>query len=90
MNKLKLTKTEKRWVLYDIGNSAFILLVATLLPIYFNSLAKQAGVSESDYLASGAMQALSLPFWWPSSVLCAARWLTGKATKSPFSWALCW
>ena len=51
MNKLKLTKTEKSWVLYDIGNSAFILLVATLLPIYFNSLAKQAGVSESDYLA---------------------------------------
>ena len=48
---MKLTKTEKSWVLYDIGNSAFILLVATLLPIYFNALATSAGVSESDYLA---------------------------------------
>lgn len=51
MNKMKLTKTEKSWVLYDVGNSAFILLVATLLPIYFNALAKQDGISEADYLA---------------------------------------
>ena len=51
MKKLKLTKTEKSWILYDIGNSAFILLVATLLPIYFNELASAAGVSESNYLA---------------------------------------
>lgn len=49
--KFKLTKLEKSWVLYDIGNSAFILLVSTLLPIYFNSLASAAGISESDYLA---------------------------------------
>ena len=39
------------WILYDIGNSAFILLVSTLLPIYFNALASGAGISESDYLA---------------------------------------
>ena len=38
MKKLKLTKTEKSWILYDIGNSAFILLAATLLPIYFEKL----------------------------------------------------
>ena len=49
--KLSLTKLEKGWILYDIGNSAFILLVATLLPIYFNTLAEGAGISESDYLA---------------------------------------
>ena len=49
--KMKLTKLEKSWILYDIGNSAFILLVSTLLPIYFNSLASGAGISESDYLA---------------------------------------
>ena len=49
--KFKLTKLEKSWVLYDIGNSAFILLVSTLLPIYFNALASGAGISESDYLA---------------------------------------
>lgn len=51
MKKLKLTPLERNWILYDIGNSAFILLVATLLPIYFNALASSAGLSESDYLA---------------------------------------
>ena len=49
--KFKLTKLEKSWILYDIGNSAFILLVSTLLPIYFNALAEGAGISESNYLA---------------------------------------
>ena len=49
--KFKLTGLEKSWILYDIGNSAFILLVSTLLPIYFNALAGGAGISESDYLA---------------------------------------
>jgi UMF1 family MFS transporter len=49
--KFKLTKLEKSWILYDIGNSAFILLVSTLLPIYFNALAESAGISESNYLA---------------------------------------
>ena len=49
--KFKLTNLEKHWILYDIGNSAFILLVSTLLPIYFNSLASAANLSESVYLA---------------------------------------
>ena len=49
--KFKLTALEKHWVLYDIGNSAFILLVSTLLPIYFNALASAGGLSESEYLA---------------------------------------
>ncbi len=49
--KLHLTKLEKHWILYDIGNSAFILLVSTLLPIYFNVLAEAGGLNESDYLA---------------------------------------
>ena len=49
--KLKLTPLEKSWVLYDIGNSAFILMVSTLIPIYFNSLAGAAGVHEDLYLS---------------------------------------
>ena len=49
--KLKLTAPEKRWVLYDVANSAFTLLVATIMPIYFNYLAEQAGLSQVDYLA---------------------------------------
>lgn len=47
----KLTKLEKYWILYDIGNSAFILLVATIVPIYFNYLASLAKISEVNYLA---------------------------------------
>lgn len=49
--KFKLTALEKHWILYDVGNSAFILLVSTLIPIYFNSLAKAGGLNESQYLA---------------------------------------
>ena len=49
--KFKLTPLERSWVLYDIGNSAFTLLVSTLLPIYFNALATSAGVNEDLYLS---------------------------------------
>lgn len=51
MEKQKLTNKEKYWVLYDVGNSAFVLLVATIIPIYFNYLTGKAGVSEVDSLA---------------------------------------
>ena len=49
--KFKLTALERNWILYDIGNSAFTLLVSTLIPIYFNSLAGSAGVNEDMYLS---------------------------------------
>ena len=51
MNKLKLTPAERSWVLYDVGNSAFTLLIATIIPIYFNVLAEEAGLSNVQYLA---------------------------------------
>ena len=49
--KFKLTSLEKKWVLYDVGNSAFTMLVSTIMPIYFNYLAGSAGISDVDYLA---------------------------------------
>ena len=49
--KFKLTKNEKSWILYDVGNSAFVLLIATILPIYFNALASDAGLGDAQYLA---------------------------------------
>lgn len=49
--RTKLTKLELFWILYDVGNSAFVMLVATIIPIYFNSLAEAAGISEVNYLA---------------------------------------
>lgn len=30
MGKEKMTKLEKQWVLYDVGNSAFVMLVPPL------------------------------------------------------------
>lgn len=47
---LKLTGTERSWVLYDVGNSAFTLMLSTIIPIYFNSIAGEE-LSSVDYLA---------------------------------------
>ncbi len=49
--KQKLTKLENYWVLYDVGNSAFTLLVSTIIPIYFKNMAQNMGVSASDSTA---------------------------------------
>ncbi len=47
----KLTKLEKFWILYDVGNSAFALLVSTIIPIYFKNMAAAAGISDADSTA---------------------------------------
>ena len=49
--KFRLTSLERAWVLYDVGNSAFVLLAATLIPIFFNALAEAGGLSSVEYLA---------------------------------------
>ena len=49
--KFRLTSLERAWILYDVGNSAFVLLVATLIPIFFNALAEEGGLSSVEYLA---------------------------------------
>ncbi|HIT52180.1 MAG TPA: MFS transporter [Candidatus Aveggerthella excrementigallinarum] len=36
----KLTKQEKSWIAYDVGNSAFVMLSTALIPVYFASLAE--------------------------------------------------
>ena len=46
-----MTKEERNWVLYDVGNSAFTLLVSTIMPIYFNYLAESAGLTDVEYMA---------------------------------------
>lgn len=37
--KMKMTKQEKAWVLYDVGNSAYTMLACSLIPIWFKALA---------------------------------------------------
>lgn len=49
--KFRLTSLERNWILYDVGNSAFVLMVATLIPIFFNALAESGGLSSVEYLA---------------------------------------
>lgn len=51
MEKFKLTRNERNWILYDVGNSAFTLIVSTIVPIYFNYLAEKANITSVDYLA---------------------------------------
>lgn len=44
----KDTPLEWKWMLYDVGNSAFTLLASVILPIYFSALAGQSGVDATD------------------------------------------
>ena len=34
-----MTGKERDWILYDVGNSAFVMLTATVIPIYFKNVA---------------------------------------------------
>lgn len=58
--KMRLTPTEIKWVFYDIGNSAFILLATTLIPIFFKTLTEAEGVDNHTYLV-----------WWGYSISIA-------------------
>ncbi|MBP3460418.1 MAG: MFS transporter [Lachnospiraceae bacterium] len=45
MEKTKLTKHEISWILYDVANSAFTMILTATIPIYFRSLADAANVA---------------------------------------------
>ena len=45
MEKQKMTKIEKSWILYDVASSAFSMILTATIPIYFRSLATANGVS---------------------------------------------
>ncbi len=49
--RTRLTRTEISWILYDVANSAFIMLVSTTIPIYFATLVAEAGMDTTT--ASG-------------------------------------
>lgn len=58
--KSKLTKTERAWVLYDVGNSAFTMLITSLVPIWFKELAVQSGAMSMDEATGTWALAISL------------------------------
>lgn len=43
MTKQKMTRAEKSWILYDVGNSALMMLATSVIPIYFASLNPSGG-----------------------------------------------
>lgn len=45
MEDKKITKQERSWILYDVANSAFIMIVTATIPVYFANLTKEAGIS---------------------------------------------
>lgn len=47
----KMTKLEKNWILYDVGNSAFVMLASTIIPIYYKNIAAVSGISAADSTA---------------------------------------
>lgn len=51
MNDSRLNKKERAWVLYDVANSAFVLILTALLPIYYGSVARAQGMTEAQITA---------------------------------------
>ena len=51
---MKLTKQEKSWVMYDIANSAYVLILSATIPVYFRSIAELGGMSSADATSSFA------------------------------------
>lgn len=42
-----VTKQEANWILYDVANSAYILAITVILPIYFLSVAAKTNITSS-------------------------------------------
>lgn len=84
---MKLTALERSWILYDIGNSAFILLVSTLIPIYFNALAAADNLDENLYLSywgyAGSLATILVAIIGP---ICGAL---ADRNKKKFLFSLC-
>ena len=57
---MKLTKLERNWVMYDVGNSALVLFNTSVVPIYFNAINTGASASELVVAWSNAQTAASL------------------------------
>jgi UMF1 family MFS transporter len=60
MARTKFTKAEISWILYDVGNSALVLLATSVIPIYFNFLAaKDPAVEEVAVGAWGLAETIA-------------------------------
>lgn len=55
-----MTRAERHWILYDVANSAFVLLATTVIPIYFASLAPGSAVVAWGYAETVASLVVAL------------------------------
>ncbi len=66
---MKLTKEEKSWILYDVANSAFVLIiVTTVMPIFFKDIASKGvadAVSTGNWAFANSLASLLLAFMAP-------------------------
>lgn len=64
-----IINVKNSWVLYDVANSAYILFVLSIIPIYFHQIAQEGGLSESEYLtfwsASVSIVTFAMLFFGP-------------------------
>ena len=49
---MKFTKMERNWVMYDVGNSALVLLNTSIVPLYFNAI--NTGASSAELVTAWA------------------------------------
>lgn len=63
-NGIKTSREEKSWILYDVGNSAFVLIIITsIMPIFFKEVASQGVdtvVSTSNWAFANSIASLLL------------------------------
>ena len=58
---MKYTKPEKSWIMYDVANSAFSMIISTTIPIYFSMLATKGGIDANVVSSSwGTATAISV------------------------------
>ena len=60
MGKFTYTKLERNWVMYDVGNSALVLLNTSVVPIYFNGINTGASAAELVTMWANAQTVASL------------------------------
>ncbi|MBY4797617.1 MFS transporter [Collinsella sp. AGMB00827] len=49
---MRYTRLERNWVMYDVGNSALVLLSTSVVPIYFNAI--NTGASSAELVTAWA------------------------------------
>lgn len=60
MVRHRMTKQERSWILYDVGNSALVLLATAVIPIYFKSLADGPAMVAWSYASTIASLIIAL------------------------------